>query len=71
MGNYDGDVPAVVGWLVDGIIVINTIVIVSVSGVVYVIGILVEVFVSFKFLLKLIKCLRREMACLEGPHDVI
>ena len=71
IGNYNGDVPVIVGLLVDGIVVISTIVIVSVIGIVYVVGILVEVVVSFKFLLKLIKCPRRELACLEGPPDVI
>ena len=60
-----------VDWLVDGIVVIITIIIVSVSGVVYMVGILVEVVVSFEFLLKLMKCPRRGLACLEGPPDVI
>ena len=70
IGNYNGDVPVVVGWLIDSVL-IGTIVIVSVSGAVCVVGILVEVVVSLKFLLKLIKCPRRELASLEGPPDVI
>ena len=60
IGNNNGDVPVVFGCSVDGIVVIRTIVLVSVGGVVCVAGILVEVVVSLKFLLKVTKCPRRE-----------
>ena len=37
VGNYNGAVPVVIGRLIGGIVVIGTIVIISVSGVVYVV----------------------------------
>ena len=66
VGNYNSDVPIVIGCLVGGIDVIGTIVVDSVGGVVYEVGILVEVVVSFKFVLKLIQCPSRELACLSA-----
>ena len=56
LGNYNSDVPVVIGWLVGGIDAIDTIVVDSVGGVVYLVGILAEVVMSFKFVLKLIQC---------------
>ena len=66
VGNNNSDV-SVVGWLVGCTVVVGTIVTVCVV----VVQILAVVVVAFRFVLKLVKCLRRELACLWGPPDVI
>ena len=59
VGNYNGDVPVVV------------VITFCVGRVISVIGILVVVVFSFKFLLKLVECPRKELACLKCPPDAV
>ena len=61
VGNYNGDVPVVV-----------VVAAFCVGRVICVVGTLVVVVLfSFKFLLQLIECPRRELVCLECHPDVI
>ena len=52
--DHNGDVPVVVGWWLVGSIVDGATVVACLGGVVGVIGILVEVVVSFKLVLELV-----------------